>query len=445
MFPPNASADDAVPANPPLRWWKGNLHTHSLWSDGNDFPEMIAEWYRTHGYHFLALSDHNVLSQGVKWIKVADIEKRSGAKDALPKYLARFGEHWVETRMRREPVGAKPNGGKTSGDKPNGDKPSVNTLEVRLKPLDEFRSLVEERGRFLMIPSEEISDKVNKLPLHLNATNLGELIQPLGGKTIREAIENNLRAVEEQAKKSGRPALVHLNHPNFHWAVTAEDLAAAISERFFEVYNGHTSVNVTGDAYHAGSEEIWDVVNTIRVAHLNAPPLMAVATDDSHHYHAGGKDRTGRGWVMVRCRHLTPQALIRAMKQGDFYASSGVTLAEVRYDAESRTLQLDIEPDADATFTTRFIGTPKDFDPASHPRKDAKGADMATTRKYSDQIGQTFATATGTKPKYRLTGKELYVRAIVTSSRPHENPSYKGQHRQAWTQPVGWQPTATKP
>ena len=28
------------------RWWKGNLHTHSLWSDGDDYPEMIADWYR---------------------------------------------------------------------------------------------------------------------------------------------------------------------------------------------------------------------------------------------------------------------------------------------------------------------------------------------------------------------------------------------------------------
>ena len=33
----------------PNRWWKGNLHTHSLWSDGDDFPEMIAEWYKQHG------------------------------------------------------------------------------------------------------------------------------------------------------------------------------------------------------------------------------------------------------------------------------------------------------------------------------------------------------------------------------------------------------------
>jgi hypothetical protein len=47
------AADDTATA--PKHWFKGNLHTHSLWSDGNDFPEMIASWYRDNGYQFLAL------------------------------------------------------------------------------------------------------------------------------------------------------------------------------------------------------------------------------------------------------------------------------------------------------------------------------------------------------------------------------------------------------
>ena len=38
----SASAADPVPNDPELRWLKGNIHTHSLWSDGDDFPEMIA-------------------------------------------------------------------------------------------------------------------------------------------------------------------------------------------------------------------------------------------------------------------------------------------------------------------------------------------------------------------------------------------------------------------
>lgn len=53
-----------------LHWWKGNLHTHTFWSDGDDFPEMVVRWYKEHGYHFLALSDHNRLSRGQRWMVV---------------------------------------------------------------------------------------------------------------------------------------------------------------------------------------------------------------------------------------------------------------------------------------------------------------------------------------------------------------------------------------
>ena len=53
------------------KYWRGNLHTHSLWSDGNDFPEMICQWYSDTGYHFLALPDHNILSEGERWMNLA--------------------------------------------------------------------------------------------------------------------------------------------------------------------------------------------------------------------------------------------------------------------------------------------------------------------------------------------------------------------------------------
>src|SRR5688572_17959422 len=250
---------------PPLRWFKGNLHTHTLWSDGDDFPEMAADWYRERGYHFLALSDHNILSYGETWMKLDAIVKRGG-QDALAKYKARFGGGWVETR---------------------GEEGTEN-FEVRLKPLSEFRTLVEEPGRFLMIQSEEISDKAEGVPVHLNATNIQELIQPLGGMTVRETIAANVRAVEEQAKKKGREIMVHLNHPNFGLAITAEDLAEVVSERFFEVYNGHPGVKHTGDEHHPSVERLWDIANTIRLGQLHAPPLYGIATDDTHDYHNEG-------------------------------------------------------------------------------------------------------------------------------------------------------------
>jgi hypothetical protein len=50
----------AVP--PVARWYKGNTHTHTTNSDGDAPPRQVVAWYAEHGYHFLSLSDHNVLT-----------------------------------------------------------------------------------------------------------------------------------------------------------------------------------------------------------------------------------------------------------------------------------------------------------------------------------------------------------------------------------------------
>jgi len=407
-------AEEAKP-----KWYKGNLHTHSLWSDGDDFPEMIAHWYAKEGYEFLALSDHNILSKGDKWMNLRDINRRGGPL-ALSKYQEQFGDKWVEQRGE-------------------GDQ-----REVRLKPLDEFRKLVEKPGKFLMIQSEEITDKFGKQPIHINATNIQEVIKPLGGKSVREVMTNNLTQVKEQSDRTGKPILAHLNHPNFVWGVTAEDIAAVVLDRFFEVHNGHPGVNQLGDASHPSIERIWDVANTLRIAKMKSAPLYGVGTDDSHNYHGDPaspnrikRAESGRGWVMVRSARLEPEAIIAAMLAGDFYASSGVTLREVQFNND--TITIEIEPDGDALFTTTFVGTLKDFDDTSKPVLDKEGNELPITRHYSDDIGKTLATTTGTKASYKLTGKELYVRAIISSNKPAANPSYKDQMKQAWTQPVGWE------
>ena len=41
------------------RWYKGNLHTHTLVSHGRALPVEAAVLYRDAGYHFLMFSDHN--------------------------------------------------------------------------------------------------------------------------------------------------------------------------------------------------------------------------------------------------------------------------------------------------------------------------------------------------------------------------------------------------
>jgi hypothetical protein len=197
---PPPRPDDPVTAHAEPRWFKGNLHTHSLWSDGDDYPEMIVDWYARHGDQFLALSDHNVLSQGRRWMSVKEANKRA-KQDGFDRYLKRFGDAWVETRAE---------GG---------------NIQVRLKPLGEYRTLFEQPGRFLLIQGEEITDKFEAKPIHMNSSNLPELIPPQGGNSVVEVMINDLAAIEEQSRRLGRPVLGHLNHPNFGYAITAEELA----------------------------------------------------------------------------------------------------------------------------------------------------------------------------------------------------------------------------
>src|SRR6185369_7815109 len=125
--------------------------------------------------------------------------------------------------------------------------------------------------------------------------------------------------------------------------VTAEDMAAVIEERFFEVYNGHPGVNHLGDATHAGTERLWDVANTIRIADMKSRPLYGMATDDSHNYFGERGASPGRGWVMVRGEKLGAEPLIHALHDGDFYASSGVEISDVRFDKATGRLELDIK------------------------------------------------------------------------------------------------------
>ena len=241
--------------------------------------------------------------------------------------------------------------------------------------------------------------------------------------------------MEVQAKTLGRKILLHLNHPNFGYAVTAEDIAAVIQERFFEVYNGHPVVGHRGDRDHPSVERLWDIANTIRLGELNAAPLYGVATDDSHNYH--GKPNganVGRGWVMVRARFLTPEHLLRAMEAGDFYASSGVSFKSLNFDQSKNTFSVAVDAREGEDYTIEFIGTRMNYDRTTEPRTGESPKRL--TKKYSSDVGAVLQKSQGSTATYQLHGDELYVRAVVTSTAQPADPSFDGQQEQAWTQPM---------
>jgi hypothetical protein len=390
------------------QWWKGNLHTHTLWSDGDDYPEQIAKWYKDHGYHFLTLTDHNTLQTGERWI---DVMKSKGGPPALTKYQAAWGK-WVQTRER------------------NG------RLEARLKTLPEFRSRLEVPGKFLMIQGEEVTDRWKTAPVHMNATNLKTLIKPSGGNSVYEVMQRNMNALLAQRKATGQPMILHLNHPNFGWGVTAEEIMRVKGQRFFEVYNGHPSVRDRGDKLHASTERMWDIILTRRLAELNLGILYGLATDDAHNYHGINPNRSnaGRGWVMVRAEKLEANTLVTALEAGNFYASTGVSLSEVKRSSKMLSLTIAAEPSVE--YTTQFIGTRKGYDNAHKPYTVDSGAKLRVTHQYSDDIGTVLATVKGKRAVYHFKGDEIYVRAKITASNRMRNPRGYPEFQSAWVQPV---------
>jgi hypothetical protein len=407
------SSDPPVPARSlaaeaELRWYRGNLHTHSHWSDGNDYLEMIAVWYDEHDYDFLVFTDHNVLANTERWVAV---DETKGGRTAYDKLKARFPD-WIEERQQD------------------------GQLEVRLRTFAEVSDQLARPGEYLLIQGEEISDRFENLPIHLNASNIDEVITPRGGDSVLEVMQNNVDAVIAQRERTGQPILVHLNHPNFGHAITAEDLMRVVGENFFEVYNGHPAVYNAGDHVHASTDRIWDIVLTFRLAELGLPLMYGLAVDDGHEYHdlPSRGSNPGRGWVYVLAAELTPDALIDALEGGRFYASSGVRLKQV--ESSSRGLALEVEAEEGVEYEIEFIGTRQSFDDSSEDVLDEEENVLRTTRRYSDDVGAVLKTVKGASAAYEFAGSELYVRARITSTKRHPNPSEPGEFERAWCQPI---------
>ena len=365
-------------------WFKGNLHTHSLWSDGDDFPEMILQWYKDHGYQFVALSDHNSVAEGEFWYEIKEREVRNRT---LEKYLDKFGD-WVE--VRRE----------------------ANSTYVRLKTYEEYKAKMEIPESFTIIRSEEVTSQFEKKPVHINVSNIQEKIEPIKGSSVLDIMQQTINKVREQREQFNIPMFAHINHPNFGYGVNVEDMKNLNGERFFEVYNGHPAVHNEGDAFHMDTETMWDLIN-IHYHKKGQPLLLGIATDDSHHYHESSSDlsNTGRGWVMVQSEDLSANNLIEAMEEGQFYASSGVILNQLIESNEG--ISLEIQGEEGAEYEISFM----------------------SYRKGNSEV-VTAKTVKGQRASYQFEPGDIFVRAKITSTALIENPYQVGETKKAWTQPI---------
>jgi hypothetical protein len=403
---PPPLAGQVMQAGSGLSWYRGNLHAHTLWSDGNDYPESVIDWYRNHGYQFLALSEHNLLSSGDLWVDSARAPDGGRAANKL-RHLFPEGSDRRQTNDR---------------------------TEVRLRRHDELAAGFSRPGELLLLQAEEISDAVGSVSVHINAVNLANAIEPARRDDVNLTIEDDFASAAAISQRDGRDILMQLNHPNFMYSITAEQLMRLRGSSFFEIYNGHPLSSNPGDGLRPSTDRLWDIALAWRLEMLGLPLLYGTASDDSHQYQEAADASPGRGWVTVLADTLEPDNLIGAMRKGRFYASTGVQLQRVVATPDRLEVEVAKEPGLD--YVIEFIGTRTGFDADTSPALSATGRPLYASRRYSDDIGRVFARHKRSRAVYRFDKDDLYARALITSSRRHPNPSQPLQFEQAWVQPV---------
>lgn len=87
----------------PGQWFRGVLHVHTTESDGALDPAAALAWYREHGYHFAAITDHRKLTDtsdlgGDSFLALPGIELNAGETEIGGDY------HVVGLGVTREPA-----------------------------------------------------------------------------------------------------------------------------------------------------------------------------------------------------------------------------------------------------------------------------------------------------------------------------------------------------
>jgi hypothetical protein len=261
-------------AAPSMRWYKGNTHTHTINQGGDSTPDEVVRWYREHGYQFLVLTDHNLLTK-----------------------------------------------------------------------VDALNSIYGSEEQFLVMPGEEVTSRSGDKPVHVNGLDVQHVVKAHDGGTVVQTLQANIDGIRAA---SGVP---HINHPNFGWALTVDDLQQARNYRLLEIHNGHPSVNNLGGGGVPGLEEVWDRLLS------SGKTVYGIAVDDAHVFKQPGNPSVsapGRGWVVVRAPRLEPRALLESLERGDFYASTGVVLDELR--ATAKELRVRVKTEGVTKYRIQFIG-----------------------------------------------------------------------------------------
>lgn len=425
------------------RFYRGQFHTHTYWSDGRAFPEQAIRFYRERGYDFLGISDHNQYDSGRK---VRTIGGRDISPAIFEAYKAEFPD-MVETVTTAK-----------------------GELAAVLSPMSKLRKRFERPGEFLLLDAVEattgVLDSATGIAnqVHMNYLNVPGVPRDIpkapANMTVCRCIRQTEAAVAKLAAKLKRESMFILNHPLWLWYdVRPEDLIALPQVRFFELFNGascyRAAPGLSSDGFE--SDRFWDVVNAFR-ARRGEPLLFGVGNDDTHFYFGESTRRPQlscipfSAWNFVRAEALTPAALLKAMKAGDFACCNGFEPEDFSFDRKTGTLSVSVAGRKNLARTIEFIVTKKNFSEKPvktlvvHPAealdpKRAKRFERTVNLYDMSRIGRVVKQVSGrigeaVRSSYTMAPDDLYVRArIISPERPAYFDDLHPQVQVCWTQP----------
>lgn len=119
-------------------------------------------------------------------------------------------------------------------------------------------------------------------------------------------------------------AFLAIAHPEWYNLTLADARRIEVAHAV-EVYNHVSAVECDRGSGHA----MLDLLLS------EGRRLTACATDDAHF---NGPDHFG-GWVMVKAEELAPDALVTALKTGDYYSTQGPRLHDIRIEGDEVVIE----------------------------------------------------------------------------------------------------------
>lgn len=208
-----------------------------------------------------------------------------------------------------------------------------------------------------------------------------------------------------------------VNHPNFFIGIGELELAKLQGVHHMEIYNAHPSCFNFGKPWHHAVEKKWDFILTL------GHKLYGIGSDDTHYLKEKGRGfaNPGRAWIMVKAENLNQQEIIQAIREGAFYASTGVEVAYYNVDSTKMSVKIDV-----AKTKANIRQSLGDYSVAQSGKQGCQ-IDIITAN------GIVVFSTTHSSMEYKTGNFDTYLRMRITYCTKVGN-SYRTYY--AWMQPI---------